>query len=243
MPSPTVKPPREKSNRPGRPTRQIGSTDKRDQILDAAEALFAQYGFHGVTVRQVTSAANVDVALVYYYFANKRALFDAVLLRRATILNEERLALMEQMEKNPPAGDCAIETAVAAFVNPIYRYLATGDAGWKHYFALVAQINNAPEWGSQVMPGFFDPVAQKLIEILKKLMPGSADDDLFWGFDYLSGALTLTLAGTGRIDRLSGGLCLSTDYAAIQASLPRYIAAGFRQLYADRQSGKARCPQ
>jgi AcrR family transcriptional regulator len=236
LPSPT----REKSNRPGRPTRQVGSTDKRDQILDAAEALFAQYGFHGVTVRQVTSEANVDVALVYYYFENKRALFDAVLLRRATIVNKERLEALEQLEQAglAPEDGCAIEKLVAAFVDPIYRYLATGDSGWRHYFALIAQINNAPEWGAQVMPGFFDPVAQKLIEILRRVMPGAADDDLFWSFDFLSGALTLTLAGTGRIDRLSGGICLSTDYASIQQRLPRYVAAGFRQLYADRQAAK-----
>ena len=240
MPKPTVKPPRESSNRPGRPTRQVGSTDKRDQILDAAEALFAQYGFHGVTVRQVTSEANVDVALVYYYFENKRALFDAVLLRRANIVNKERLDLLEAMEQSPPVGECAIEKAVAAFVDPIYRYLATGDVGWRHYFALIAQINNAPEWGAQVMPGFFDPVAQKLIQILRKVMPDAAEDDLFWSFDFLSGALTLTLAGTGRIDRLSGGLCLSSDYTTIQEKLPRYIAAGFRQLYADRQAEKAK---
>lgn len=231
-------PPREKSNRPGRPTRQVGSTDKRDQILDAAESLFAQYGFHGVTVRQVTSVANVDVALVYYYFENKRALFDAVLLRRATIVNKERLELLEAMENDPPDGECAIERLVAAFVDPIYRYLATGDTGWRHYFALIAQINNAPEWGMQVMPGFFDPVATKLIELLRKVLPDAEDDDLFWGFDFLSGALTLTLAGTGRIDRLSGGLCLSSDYASIQKRLPSFIAAGFRQLYAERKAGK-----
>jgi AcrR family transcriptional regulator len=228
---------REKSNRPGRPTRQVGTTDKRDQILDAAEALFAQFGFHGVTVRQVTSEANVDVALVYYYFENKRALFDAVLLRRATIVNTVRLELVENANFEPE-DECAIEKLVAAFVDPIYSYLATGDSGWRHYFALIAQINNAPEWGAQVMPGFFDPVAQKLMEKLRKVMPGVEDDDLFWGFDFLSGALAHTLAGTGRIDRLSGGLCLSSDYVSIQAQLPRYIAAGFRQLYADRLKAK-----
>ena len=190
-----------------------------------------------MTVRQVTTAANVDVALVYYYFENKRALFDAVLLRRATIVNKERLDLLEAADPSPADG-CAIERLVAAFVDPIYRHLATGDAGWRHYFALIAQINNAPEWGMQVMPGFFDPVAQKLIELLRKVMPGAEEDDLFWGFDFLSGALTLTLAGTGRIDRLSGGLCLSSDYASIQKRLPRYVAAGFRQLYADRLAEK-----
>jgi AcrR family transcriptional regulator len=185
----------------------------------------------------VTCEAKVDVSLVYYYFANKRDLFDAVLLRRATIVNRERLDLLERDDRQ--TGGCAVERLIAAFIDPIYDHLATGEAGWRHYFALIAQINNASEWGEQVMPGSFDPVAQRLIEILRKIMPDAEDDDLFWGFHFLSGALTLTLAATGRIDRLSGGLCRSNDHAAIRKRLPRYIAAGFRQLYTDRLAEKA----
>jgi AcrR family transcriptional regulator len=236
LPSKGAKTTTESGNRPGRPARQVGNPDKRDQILDAAEELFAQFGFHGVTVREVTQKANVDVALVYYYFANKRAMFDEVLARRANIVNRERIDLLEKEPVTP--GDDAIERLVVAFVDPIYRYLATGDLGWRHYFALIAQINNASEWGQQVMPGFFDPIALKLIDKLRVALPDATDEDLFWGFDFLSGALTLTMAGTGRIDRLSNGLCQSTDYHVIRNNLPRFVAAGFKQLYADRRAGR-----
>ena len=225
---------REKTRR----ARQTVAVDKADQILDVAEALFAQFGFHGVSVRDVTKAAKIDVALVYYYFENKRALFDAVLLRRAAIVNAERMERLEALEKQVPTGEDAIEKLIAAFTDPIYEYLKTGDVGWRHYFALVAQINNAPEWGSQVMPGSFDPIAQKLIDLLRKVAPEASDADLYWGFHFLSGALTLGLAGTGRIDRLSGGLCLSTDYTTLQRRLPSYVAAGFRQFIADNRTQK-----
>ena len=57
-----------------------GSATK-DRILDAAEALFAKRGFDGVTVRQIMSGANADVALAYYHFKSKRDLFIAVIDR------------------------------------------------------------------------------------------------------------------------------------------------------------------
>src|SRR5687767_199735 len=55
----------------------------RDRILNAAERLFAQRGFYGVTIRQITREAGVDVALASYYFGPKADLFRAVLERRA----------------------------------------------------------------------------------------------------------------------------------------------------------------
>ena len=62
-------------------------TGKRDLILDAAEALFAAHGYDGVTLRAIAKRAGVDVALANYHFGPKRELFDAVLMRRAQILN------------------------------------------------------------------------------------------------------------------------------------------------------------
>jgi AcrR family transcriptional regulator len=55
----------------------------RERILDAAEQLFAQRGFYGVPLRDITQAAGVDVALVGYHFSGKRELFAAVFEPRA----------------------------------------------------------------------------------------------------------------------------------------------------------------
>ena len=72
--------------RRGRPPKAKAQAagETRDLILDAAEDLFSKHGFYGVTIREVAREAGVDTALVHYYFAAKRALFDAVFLRRGT---------------------------------------------------------------------------------------------------------------------------------------------------------------
>jgi hypothetical protein len=58
---------------------------------------------------------------------------------------------------------------------------------------------------------------------------------VFWGYNFLTGALTLSLAETGRLDILSGGLCRSTDVAALKARLGPFVAAGLKGL-AQRQA-------
>src|SRR5208283_5345824 len=62
----------------GRPVKAGNGEVMRERIMDAAEELFAEHGFDGVTVRQVTRKADVDVALAHYYFGTKKGLFDAV---------------------------------------------------------------------------------------------------------------------------------------------------------------------
>lgn len=75
----------------------------------------------------------------------------------------------------------------------------------------------------------FDPVVLKLIGILKKALPGCSDADIFWGYDFVTGAFMHVLGRTGRIDRLSSGVCKSEDFAAVKERLARFMAAGFIQ--------------
>ena len=204
----------------------------RESLLDAAEKLFAEKGFHGVTVRAIARESGGDPALVAYYFGGKRELFDAVLLRRAERLNEIRLEELEACERQAgPEGPTA-EQIIAAFTHPLLDRSANGGPGWKSYFALIAQITNSPEWGVAVMSKYFDPIVRVFLDKLREALPGCTEEDLFWSYHFLSGALVLTFAQTGRIDSLSGGVCRSSDLASVHERLPGFIAAGFRQMAA-----------
>jgi len=76
----------------------------------------------------------------------------------------------------------------------------------------------------------FDPVVLKLIGILKRALPDCSDEDIFWGYHFVTGALMNTLARTGRIDRLSGGVCRSDDFPAVKKRIAKFMAAGFLAL-------------
>ena len=223
----------------GRPSRSEDQPNYKELILDGAEGLFAQHGFYGVSTRQVADEAGVDVALVHYYFGTKRGLFDAVFLRRAEILNAARLASLDAYERDH-AGALTAEGAIAAFVHPLIDASLNGGPGWKSYFSLVAQVNNTPAWGGATMTRFFDPVVHRLIDVLGLALPQADEKELYWGYQFLTGAMTLCLSETGRIDLLSNGACHSSDLEAIRHRLSGYCAAGFLSLV--RSQGNSASP-
>ncbi|HLS81101.1 MAG TPA: TetR/AcrR family transcriptional regulator [Steroidobacter sp.] len=224
-----VKAVKKKRTRRGRPTKDDAAPDMRERILDAAEDHFSRHGFWGVTIRKVAQEAKVDTALLHYYFQTKRGLFDAVLARRAEIVNRERIESIEEyVQSAGPA--LTVEGVINAFLEPILRRAATGDQCWRSYFALIAQVNNTPAWGGETIGRTFDQVVHRLIDALRQAMPEADERELYWSYHFLSGALTLSLSQTGRIDRLSNGLCQSSDFKAINARMAPFIASGFERL-------------
>ena len=203
---------------------------KSERILDVAEELFALHGYDGVTLRQIAAGAGVDVALANYHFGKKLDLFNAVFERRAGELNDARLSALRECQEKAGKEGPTVEQVVEAFLRPLEIAQETGDKGWTNYLALIAYINNSPYWGERMMSKLFDELVMEFIEALRRALPGSRDEDLFWCYHNLSGALTLTLAQTGRIDKLSAGKCLSSDFRAAYDHMIPFTAAGFRQV-------------
>ena len=73
----------------------------KDQILDAAQTLFAAQGFSATTIKQIAQSAGVNGALLYYYFADKERLYHAVLQRLAGRLIS-RTMMPLQADAAPP---------------------------------------------------------------------------------------------------------------------------------------------
>ncbi|BCW87475.1 hypothetical protein sos41_06040 [Alphaproteobacteria bacterium SO-S41] len=217
--------------RRGRPPKSAGPSGTSELILDVAEDLFSKHGLHGVSIRDVANEAGVDTALLHYYFGTKRGLFDAVVKRRSEILNIDRMASLDAYARE--AGDqLTTEGVIDAFLQPLLYWGEKGGPGWKHYFALISQANANPVWGGETMARYFDTVIHRLIDLLKESLPGARDEDLYWAYHNLSGALTLTIGETGRLDRLSDGLCRSGDLKTAYTVMTRFAAAGFRAVCA-----------
>jgi hypothetical protein len=133
-------------------------------------------------------------------------------------------------------GKPSVEGALRVFLDSDLDLYIEGGEGWRNYGALGAQVANTPEWGAEMMDQHFDPVVLRLIDLLKKALPDCAEEDIFWGYHFVTGALMLTLAQTGRIDKLSAGLCKSSDYAAVKERMATFMAAGFQAICERRKA-------
>jgi len=197
-----------------------------EQILDAAEFLFSKHGLYGVTLKDVAKQIGVHHTLINYYFDDKKSLFDKVFARRAEVTSERRMRMLDAYEE-ACGGKPTVEGALHAFLDTDLDLYIEGGEGWKNYAALASQVANTPEWGAAMMDEHFDPVVLRLIGILKQALPDCAPEDIFWGYHFVTGALMLTLARTGRIDKLSGGMCRSDDFAAVKGRMATFMAGGF----------------
>jgi AcrR family transcriptional regulator len=218
-----------------RSTKAEQRAEMMEQILDAAEYLFSKHGLYGVTLKDVANRVGVHHTLLNYYFEDKRKLFDAVFARRAVITSERRMRALDDYDA-ATQGKPTVEGALRAFLDTDLDLYIEGGEGWKNYAALGAQVANAPEWGAELMDEHFDPVVLRLIDLLKRALPASSEADIFWGYHFVTGALMLTLARTGRIDKLSGGVCRSDDFMAVKDRMASFMAGGFLAVCERRQA-------
>ncbi|MEM7467438.1 MAG: TetR/AcrR family transcriptional regulator [Pseudomonadota bacterium] len=202
----------------------VESTSTAGKILDAAEALFADSGYDGVSIRAITRHADVELALVNYHFGTKEALFCQVVERRAADINAARMALLEANK-----GSQTVGSIIDAFTRPFLERSLLG-GGWKSYARLIAQIANSPRWTNIVMSAQFDPVAEVFVKNMQTVLPNSDAKNIYWGFHFLLGSMTVTFAETGRIDKLSNGQCKATDLATIHEKMVPFLAAGFESI-------------
>jgi AcrR family transcriptional regulator len=223
-----------RSRKTGKPT--------KERLLDAAERLFARKGFYGVSIRDITRAAKTDVSMANYHFGSKQNLLAAVVARRAEVLNDDRLELLEETRRRCWPAAPTPEQLIEAFLRPISERARLGDPGWNSYFALVAEVNNSSEW-SGLMTEHYDRFIQAFMAALAEAMPGCPEQDLYWGYHFFSGALTLTFAQTGRIDRLSQGLCQSSNVDELYNRMITMFAGGFRALAANAGTAGTSAPR
>lgn len=203
---------------------------RKRRILDAAEILFAEHGYDGVTLRKIATMADVDVALTNYHFGSKKGLFRAVFERRAVILNDLRSEALEACLSAAAPGAPDLEAVVEAYLRPMAEVQSSADDGWRHYLSLVAWVNSSTEWGNELMTEFFNPYVQRFIKALTAAMPDADIKALHWGYQFMSGALTLTFADTRRMDQLSGGAASSAETQVGYAHMVPFISAGFRRI-------------
>ena len=58
------------------------------KILDAANGIFLQFGYHGTTLQQIATKAAVNTAAIHYYFRSKENIYSIVLMNNLSMLLE-----------------------------------------------------------------------------------------------------------------------------------------------------------
>ncbi len=153
---------------PGRSRRDEQVSATREALLDASERLFAEYGVHAVTIRQISQAAGQgNTAAVSYHFGTKEDVVRAIAQRHAERMEVLRVRLLASI-----GGSTDLRDWVACAVRSVTGHLETlGTPSW--YARFIAQVTSDPALRADLTEVFEKaaPSVQKLQEGLDRCLP------------------------------------------------------------------------
>ncbi|WP_370949489.1 TetR family transcriptional regulator [Amycolatopsis sp. cg5] len=139
-----------------RPGRWRSGAESRQRILETARELFGAHGYAGTTVRAIATAAEVDPAMVFYFFRTKQGLFSAVI---------------EMSEAVPPAIDSLFTGDLGTLGERVVRTLVENlDKSGRTPLAMLTRSAPADERSAALMREFID---RELTDRIVTLLGGS----------------------------------------------------------------------
>jgi AcrR family transcriptional regulator len=198
-----------------------------EAILDAAERVFARFGYEGATMKLIAEETGLAQALLHYYFKTKEKLYEAVFERRASVINayrERELDALFAGDRTP-----SLESVLDVLFSPAAAALGSGPNSGGAFTQIVsAVVVGQDERSISMMIRHYDPIAKRFIRAFRDVLPGLTAADAVWAYLFAHGARMNLYAKTGRAGRLVKGAEEGFDVALVR--LRSFTAAGIRQL-------------
>jgi len=176
------------------------SADTKTRILDAAEAQFMEHGFEATSLRGLTSAAGVNLAAVNYHFGSKEELFQAVLTRRLDPMNQERIELLDRLEREAGGRALSVEKILFAMLIPALRLARDERRGGKNFLKLLGRAYADPApFIRHFLSAQYSGMIARYKEAFLVALPHLGRQELTWRLHFVMGALSYTLAGTDAL--------------------------------------------
>jgi len=200
------------------------SFSTKDRILGAAEELFAQYGFAGTSLRQVTSHADVNIAAVNYHFGSKENLVNEVFRRRMDEMTAARLGQLEQARSQQPG---ELRAVLAAFVEPALAMAQDRQSGGAFVRVIARAYAEKNDNLRKFLSDHYGHVLREFGKAIGACVPGLSKEELYWRLDFLAGALTYAMADFGLIKR-PHNISEAEHRSKAAQELIHFAEAGFR---------------
>jgi len=200
-------------------------TDTKIDLLEAAERLFAEHGIARSSLRAITGEADANLASVNYHFGSKEGLVRAVFARRLEPLNRERLALLDRCLESARA-DPDLNCVLHALVGPALQMMCDREPGHKCFAQVMGRAFADPEERVRsLLLDEFREVRDRFTAVLAVILPHLSQEELFWRFHFMIGAMAHTAAGSFFVTRHSDGVVDTSDVEGMTLKLVNFLAA------------------
>ena len=99
-------------------TKRLSAEDRRATIIEVAKRLFAQNGFHGVSIDEIVKQVGVSPAILYRHFSSKDELYEAVLHEFSCT----RESYVDAVVSNDTGFEAMLRSMTRVFINSIVNH-------------------------------------------------------------------------------------------------------------------------
>ncbi|MBS0382391.1 MAG: TetR family transcriptional regulator, partial [Proteobacteria bacterium] len=214
------------------PPRQARGKATSEGILRAALRLMADNGYNGVSLRRICLEAEVNLALMNYYFGSKAQLLTAIFERWAAPINAERRRLLEEVDARHPDGKPPLEELLHAFIVPTLTASNTNLEDELSFVRLSGRLATDPTPEvRKAIANVYDEAGVKFARSLRQACMHLDTEEFRMRLMFLYGAMVYTRSETGRVDSLTEKLGLSPQRVSVHEAgkyLVPFLAAALR---------------
>lgn len=152
----------------------MNAADTKTKILKTAHKLFAEKGFGGVGVREISKVADVNISAVNYHFQNKENLYFETMQMSITETTDAIFAIYAKFEASPPE----------EFFISVFNYFIENQeemrTSFKLYF-LSSEVEVPEQFVGKKENDIGPPGGEAFFKSLQKVAPHASEEDLIWG--------------------------------------------------------------
>lgn len=204
--------------------------DAKTRILDAAERLFMENGYAATSIRMITGAAGVPVALVNYHYGSKQGLMEAVYARALGGRGGSRVGYLDRLEEAAGGAPIAVDVLVDAFLSTALRLTRQDNISGEVFKQLIGRAFYEPGPGTEAFfPAEYREAVDRYRQAFMRALPGLSQDDVVWRMYFFVGIVAYAMAGKD-VMRMTETYALSAagDPEAVLARLRPFVVAGFQ---------------
>ena len=212
---------------------KLASELTRTRLIDAAGEMFAEFGFHHTTVRQICQRAGANVAAVNYHFRDKAGLYMEVVRQsmRATQLDMVRAAF----EQNLP-----LEAILRAVIKARLESLRSLDLGDWHFRIFAHELAKPSPAMNVVVNEAIRPLYSRMCRLIGNMLglPAEHEKTRLCAHSIIGQILFYAFAGP-VLSRLAPETKISPERIDVLAEhIAEFSLAYLRQTFPKRRRGK-----
>ncbi|GAA0816135.1 TetR/AcrR family transcriptional regulator [Colwellia asteriadis] len=174
----------------------------KNKILDAAELLFADKGFNGTSLREITSSAGVNLAAVNYHFGSKKELIKAVMSRYMNELApklELALSVIVHGDDKPN-----LDEVFFAFVEPLLHLNEFKVNGTSIFLQLLGRgYTDSQGFLRWFLTTQYPNVFTHFTKAVHKAYPELTTQEMFWRLHFTMGTIVFTMSSSDALMDIS----------------------------------------